>query len=120
MILSALVFGRQLSRGQVDRQGITGLTGEEVHRAALAGRRFRHVATLAFPGTTGTVTARVRPEAVPAGDPLASIEGVNNALICRASPLGEVTIVGPGAGPLLAGQGVLSDIIAVTTRLPSP
>ena len=122
MILSALVFGRQLSRGQVDCQGITGLTGEEVHRAALAGRRFRHVATLAFPGTgsTGTVTARVRPEAVPAGDPLASIEGVNNALICRASPLGEVTIVGPGAGPLLAGQGVLSDIIAVTTRLPSP
>jgi homoserine dehydrogenase len=131
MILSALVFGRQLSREQVDCHGITGITGEEVHRAALAGRRFRHVATLAFPGTdtagtdttgtdtTGTVTARVRPEAVPAGDPLASIEGVNNALICTASPLGEVTIVGPGAGPRLAGQGVLSDIIAVTTRLPS-
>ena len=121
MILSALVFGRQLSREQVDCHGITGITGEEVHRAALAGRRFRHVATLAFPGTdtTGTVTARVRPEAVPAGDPLASIEGVNNALICSASPLGEVTIIGPGAGPRLAGQGVLSDIIAVTTRLPS-
>ena len=31
----------------------------------------------------------------------------------RASPVGEVTVIGPGAGPQLAGQGVLSDIIAI-------
>jgi len=30
--------------------------------------------------------------------------------------VGQVTITGPGAGPQLAGQGVLSDIIAVASR----
>ena len=59
------------------------------------------------------MTARVQPEAVPADDLLAGIDGVTNAVVCQASPIGEFTIIGPGAGPQLAGQGVLSDIIAV-------
>jgi len=59
------------------------------------------------------VTARVQPSVVPASDLLASIDGVTNALILQASPVGEIAIIGPGAGPHLAGQGVLSDIIAV-------
>jgi homoserine dehydrogenase len=84
-------------------------------QAASAGGRLRHVATLAFvgPDGTGTVTARVRPEAVPAGDPLAGIDGATNALVFQASPVGQVTITGPGAGPHLAGQGTLADIITV-------
>jgi homoserine dehydrogenase len=115
MILCALVFGRQLSRDQVSCRGITGITGRDVAQAASAGGRLRHVATLTFsgPGGTGTVTAQVQPETVPAGDLLASVDGVANAVVCRASPVGEVAIIGPGAGPQLAGQGVLSDIIAV-------
>lgn len=62
------------------------------------------------------MTARVQPEAVPASDPLASIDGVTNAVIVEASPVGQITIVGPGAGPQLADQGVLSDIIAVARQ----
>jgi homoserine dehydrogenase len=115
MILSALVFGRQLSRDQVACRGITGITGREVAEAASAGARLRHVATLAFsgPGGTGTVTASVQPEVVPASDLLARVDGVANAVVCQANPVGEIAIIGPGAGPQLAGQGVLSDIIAV-------
>ena len=114
MILSALVFGRQLRRDQVACTGITGVTGEQARQAASAGQRIRHVATLAFAGPEASaVTARVQPEAVPAGDLLAGIDGVNNAVLCRASPVGEITIIGPGAGPQLAGQGVLSDVIAI-------
>ncbi len=118
MILSALVFGRPLRREQVICRGITDVTGEQVRQAALAGGRLRHVATLAFagPGGRGTVTARVQPEAVTASDPLTRVDGAANALIFQASPVGEIMIVGPGAGPLLAGQGVLSDIIAVARR----
>jgi homoserine dehydrogenase len=115
MILSALVFGRQLRREQVTCEGITGITGPQARAAATSGGRLRHVATLAFsePGGTGPVTARVRPEALPASDPLARIDGDTNALIFQADPIGEIMIAGPGAGPRLAGQGVLSDIIAV-------
>lgn len=118
MILSALVFGRQLGREQVACLGITGITGREARQAASAGRRIRQVATLGFSGPdgTGTVAARVQPEIVQAGDLLASIDGAANAVVCQAAPVGEVTIIGPGAGPQLAGQGVLSDIIAVARR----
>ena len=55
----------------------------------------------------------MEPELVPGDDPLANIEGTSNAVVCRAKPIGEVTIIGPGAGPQLAGQGVFSDLIAV-------
>lgn len=118
MILSALVFGRQLTLEQVACRGITGVTGQQAREAAAAGQRIRHVATLEFAGPDGTgpVTARVRPETVPADDPLARIDGVTNAVVCRARPVGEITIIGPGAGPKLAGQGVLSDLIAVARQ----
>lgn len=115
MILSGLVFGRQLGREQVTCRGISDITSLEIGRAASAGGRLKHVATLGFsgPGGAGTVTARVQPELVRQDDPLAGIDGITNAVVCQASPVGEVTITGPGAGPQLAGQGVLSDIIAV-------
>ena len=59
------------------------------------------------------MSARVAPELVGPEDPLATVEGSTNAVVCQASPIGEVTITGPGAGPQLAGQGVLGDLIAV-------
>jgi len=115
MILSALVFGRQLRRGQVGCRGIADIARSEIDRAASSGARLKHVATLEFsePDGAGHVTARVEPELVDGADPLAHIEGTTNALVCRAGPVGEVTIIGPGAGPELAGQGVFSDLIAV-------
>jgi homoserine dehydrogenase len=115
MILSALIFGRQLRREQVTCRGITDIARSEIDRAAAGGTRLKHVAPLAFsePDGAGSVTARVEPELVPGDDPLANIEGTSNAVVCRANPIGETTIIGPGAGPQLAGQGVFSDLIAV-------
>ena len=118
MILSGLVFGRQLRRGQVTCRGITAVTAREIAQAASAGGRIKHVATLAFagPGGAGGVTARVQPELVGHDDPLVSVNGTTNAVVFEADPVGQVTITGPGAGPRLAGQGVLSDIITVASR----
>ena len=118
MILSGLVFGRQLRREQIACRGITAVTGRETAEAAAAGGRIRHVATLGFarPGGAGSVTARVQPEFTGPGDPLVNVNGTTNAVVFEADPVGQVTITGPGAGPQLAGQGVLSDIIAVASR----
>jgi homoserine dehydrogenase len=115
MILSALVFGRQLTRADVSYRGLDDLPEEALDEARVAGGTLKHVATLSFaePGAAGAVSARVRPEVVRPDDPLAGVDGAVNALVCRAEPVGEVTITGPGAGPELAGQGVLSDLIAV-------
>jgi homoserine dehydrogenase len=115
MILSALVFGRQLRVEQVGRRGITDIARPELDQAASSGARLKHVATLEFSGPDGAgeVSARVEPQFVPRDDPLAHVDGTTNAVVCQASPVGKVTIIGPGAGPQLAGQGVLSDLIAV-------
>ena len=98
---------RGLDRAQVACRGITGVTARKAADAVRAGGRLKHVAALAFtePDGAGLVTARVRPEFTGPDDPLARVDGTANAVICRASPLGEVTITGPGAGPHLAGQG---------------
>jgi homoserine dehydrogenase len=127
MILSALVFGRQLTRADVTCRGIDGLPGQAVDRARAAGGTLKHVASLSFaepggPGritgpVTGPVSAGVQLEVVGPGDRLAGIDGAVNGLTCRADPVGEVTVIGPGAGPELAGQGVLSDLIAVARAL---
>lgn len=115
MILAALVFSRQLRPDQVGRRGIADVDRAEIAAAVSEGGRIRHVATLDFsePDGGGEVSARVEPVLLDRDDPLARIEGTTNAVICRARPLGEIAIVGPGAGLELAGQGVLSDLIAV-------
>ena len=110
MVLSGLVFGRQLRLEDVSRIGISSVTEEEVSRAVSEGKRIREVTTV-----EGSV-ARVEPVALEAGDPLAGVDGTDNAVVCRADPLGQVTIVGPGAGLELAGQGVLSDLVATAVR----
>jgi homoserine dehydrogenase len=108
MILSGLVFARQLRREEVACSGIVDIDRAEFERGA----RVKHVATLEF-SEAGEVRARVAPELVGPDDPLANVDGTTNAVVCRARPLGAVAFIGPGAGPQLAGQGVLSDLLAV-------
>jgi homoserine dehydrogenase len=115
MILAGLAFGRQLRPDQVVRRGISDVTRTQVDSARADGGNIRHIATLEFaqPDGAGDVTARVEPMLLPHSDPLAAISGTTNAIVCRTAPLGDVTIIGPGAGLELAGQGVLSDLIAI-------
>jgi homoserine dehydrogenase len=121
MILSALVFGRQLRRGDVACRGITDIAQAQIDEARTGSARLRHLATLEFaePDGAGDVTARVEPVLLPGDDPLAAVTGTANAVICRTTPVGDVTIIGPGAGPQLAGQGAFSDLIAVARRRPA-
>jgi homoserine dehydrogenase len=115
MVLAGLVFGRQLHPHQVARRGITELTAAELEQAATGDARLKHVATLEFAGPDGAgeVSVGVEPMPLRADDALAGIDGTSNAIVLRARPVGQVTIIGPGAGLELAGQGVLSDLIGV-------
>ena len=115
MILSGLVFDRRLDLEAVERRGISELTAEE--KGVLAeGGCVREVTSLNFsrPGGKGDAEARVAPEVIAPDDPLAAIDGTMNCVVAKCDPLGEVRIAGPGAGPELAGQGVLSDLIRVS------
>jgi len=112
MILANLVFEHQLRADDVVRRGIVDVDRAQVDAARAAGARIKELVTLERSGATG-LTARVEPTLVPVTDPLAAVDGVANAVVCRTKPVGEVVVSGPGAGPELAGQGVFSDLIDV-------
>jgi homoserine dehydrogenase len=115
MILAGLVFETQLRPEDVVRGGISSIDRTEIHAATSDGARIKQLVTLELSeaGGAATLTARVEPALIPAEDPLAGISGVTNAVVCRAEPVGDVIVTGPGAGPELAGQGVFRDLIAV-------
>jgi homoserine dehydrogenase len=112
MVLAGLVFGVQLRPEDVAREGIAGVDRARVAAARSRGEHLKELVTIVL--CRGSVSARVAPTSLPGEDPLARLTGASNAVCYRAEPVGEVTIIGPGAGPELAGQGVLSDLIAVS------
>jgi homoserine dehydrogenase len=116
MILAAVVFGHQLRMEDVPCRGISSLTEQAVRAARSRGQQIREVASLAVSRSGEPLIARVEPIPLPTDDPLASIDGPSNAVICQAEPIGEIAVVGPGAGTRLAGQGVLSDLLNVALR----
>ena len=121
MILAGLVFGTQLRPEDVVRRGISKIDLAQIDAATSEGARIKELVTLQLSeeGDAASLTVRVEPALLPHEDPLATVSGVVNAVVCRADPVGEVMVTGPGAGPELAGQGVFSDLIAVA-RWSSP
>lgn len=113
MILSTLLFQQPLRVEQVVRTGITGVTREQVQRASEAGKRIKLIASVRRT-SGGEAEARVEPIALPLSDPLAHVAGAMNALTLESESLSSVTVIGPGAGSIETGQGLLADILAIT------
>jgi homoserine dehydrogenase len=115
MILAGLVFETHLRPEDVVRHGISKVDRAQIDAAASEGARIKELVTLELSedGAAASLTARVEPALLPSDDRLADVSGVANAVVCRAEPIGEVMVTGPGAGPELAGQGVFSDLVAV-------
>ena len=113
LILAALVFGRSLRSGQVLRQGITTITREQVEQAKDNNKRIKLIASLRRQSESDTLEARVEPTGLDLGDPLARVDGIMNAISIQTDTLAEVTVIGPGAGKLQTGQGLLADLLAI-------
>jgi homoserine dehydrogenase len=114
LILAALAFGKPLKPEQVQRRGITAITDDTMVSAVERGHRIKLLASLRLHAEDGTLDASVEPVELPLHDPLARVDGVLNAVTIESDTLPEVTIIGPGAGPIQTAQGLLSDLIAIT------
>jgi homoserine dehydrogenase len=115
LILAALVFGHTLKPDQVARRGITTVTTQDIHQAHKEGKRIKLLAWLKpVPDIAETpLEACVEPVALPEHDPLARVDGAMNAISFETDTLSSVTVIGPGAGRLQTGQGLLADLIAI-------
>lgn len=115
LILAFLAFGHTLKPDQVIRQGITTITKEDMRQAAHNNARIKLIASLQVTQDVGDtpLEARVEPVELSLNDPLARVDGTMNAITLETDTLSSVTIIGPGAGRLETGQGLLSDLIAI-------
>jgi homoserine dehydrogenase len=111
VILANVLMNAPIRVEDVEREGITRLTKEDVCEAEDGGEVWKLIATLER--TADGVQARVRPERIPRSHPLASVRGATNAITFTTKLLGEVTIIGPGAGRLETGYAILCDLLAI-------
>jgi len=95
----------------VDRIGITHLTVEDINAAKAAGERWKLIGALER--VEGKLVASVKPLRLPLSHPLAGVGGATNAVHFTTDYVGEVTLIGPGAGRLPTGYAVLEDLIAI-------
>jgi len=110
-ILANTVFGGNVKPEDFPCEGITEITVDAIKEAKAQGKRFKLIGKVWREGDQ--VKGSVGPEQVDMSHPLAGImEGIN-AVTVTTDALGDVTVVGPGAGRVETGYSALVDIIAV-------
>ncbi len=117
-ILASLAFGGFVEADSVYRQGITRITDADIAIAREFGYRIKMIG-LASRGN-GCLDVRAHPMLVPAHHPLGSVEGANNAIFISGSAVGEVMLVGPGAGEMPTASAVVGDLISLASALRLP
>jgi homoserine dehydrogenase len=110
-ILANVVMGTPLKISDVTCKGITGITPADIEEAKKQGKRWKLIGMVQ--NKDGKITGSVAPEMVDLTHPLAGVLGAKNALIFTTDMLGDVTIIGPGAGRIETGFSILTDLLAV-------
>ena len=111
IILSNVVMNAGISATDVDKQGITDITPEMISDAQKENARWKLIGSIKK--ISSGVKASVKPEKLPLTHPLANIMGATNALTFTTDLLGDVTIIGAGAGKIETGYSILTDIIDI-------
>lgn len=114
-ILANVLMGGRIRPADVRRQGITGITPDDIEEARARGKRIRLLAK-AYKDED-RISAQVIPERLEQSDLLSHVSGVLNAMILSTDVQPEVAIVGPGAGGESAGYALLSDLLALNRVL---
>ncbi|HXG92808.1 MAG TPA: homoserine dehydrogenase [Blastocatellia bacterium] len=117
-ILASLAFGYFVEADKIHREGITRITDLDIETAREFGYRVKMIG-LARRGD-GCLDVRAHPMLVPAHHLLASVEGANNAIFISGSAVGEVMLVGPGAGQMPTASAVVGDLINLASALCLP
>lgn len=114
VILANLLLDLPLTMADVACEGITGLTPDDIRAAREADQRWKLIG-LVERNEEG-YTARVRPTRLPLSHPLASVSGATNAITYTTDLLGDVTLVGPGAGRVETGYALVGDMLGIHRR----
>lgn len=110
-ILSRHVLGKAVSFAEIERKGITALTPADIESARSSAMRWKLIGSVELDGDE--IKASVKPVCLDENHPLARIAGVTNAIVYTTDLLGDVVIIGPGAGRMQTGYAVIEDLIMI-------
>lgn len=111
-ILIRTVTGTSPDWDQIERDGITSITGEQIALAEKLGLRFRHVAYFSnYPNEQPQYW--VKPVLVDIHHPFYSIDGVDNTIHVKGSLVGGLTFTGPGAGKFATASAMIEELIQI-------
>lgn len=116
-ILASIAFNSRVVMGQVHAEGIRSIAPADVEYAREIGYAIKLLAIASR--TPAGVDIRVHPTMISAEHPLASVNGVYNAIYVVGDSVGETMFFGEGAGSLPAASAVVGDLIEVSRRVQS-
>jgi len=108
-ILAGLGFGANLSLDDVYVEGIAGVQPADIVYGAQLGYVLKLLAIGRCDGAT--MSLRVHPTFVPASSPLATVAGVDNAVLVTGHAVGDTFYVGPGAGEMPTASSIVADLV---------
>ena len=116
-ILASLAFDTVIGFEDVSVEGISHITEDDIEY----GLNLGYVIKLLAVGrnTEEGIDVRVHPVFLPKTHPLASVNGVFNAIFVRGNVIGDAMFYGRGAGSLPTASAVVADIIEIARDIVS-
>ncbi len=110
-LLTCLAFGTRISIDEIHCEGIEHIRRADIEAADELGY---HIKLLGVAQRTESgIEARVNPVLVPKDSAIGEVSGVTNAIEIEGDYVGDLLLVGPGAGARATASSVISDIVEV-------
>lgn len=119
-ILASLAFGGRIKLPEVYCEGIRKISAADITYAERLGFVIKLLASARRSESLTDPTqlqVRVHPTLLPKTHPLASVNGVYNAILIEGEPVGQVMFFGPGAGSGPTASAVVADILNIAAIL---
>ncbi|MHB0976652.1 MAG: homoserine dehydrogenase [Candidatus Aquicultorales bacterium] len=114
-ILASIAFNSRTTSDKVFTEGIRKIDKKDISYARSMGFAIKLLA-IAARAPEG-IDVRVHPTMVPTSHPLASVNGVYNAIYVVGDSVGDVMFYGQGAGSLPAASAVMGDVVDIARRV---
>lgn len=109
-ILASLASGKMVDYNDIDTEGITAVTLDDVKYADEMGAAVKLIGYAEF-DKDGKVYSIVSPMVIKKDSPLSGVDGVMNAIMVTGDCVGDVMFYGAGAGKLPTASAVVADIV---------
>lgn len=110
-LLTSLAFGTEIAANDIYMEGITDVTLADIEAANELGYKIKLLGVAQR--TESGIEQRVHPTMIPKSSAIARIDGVLNAVAVDADAVGQIMLVGPGAGGEATASAIFADIADV-------